>query len=105
MASAPTRVTTDHEEIRRWAEARGGRPAHVKGTGDKNDPGVLRIDFPDDPPDESLEPISWEEWFRKFDERGLAFIYQDRTADGNLSYFNKIVSRESAEEKLHRRAS
>ena len=31
MASSKT--TTDHDEIRRWAEERGGRPAHVKDTG------------------------------------------------------------------------
>ena len=26
-------VTTDHDEIRKWAEARGGRPAAVRSTG------------------------------------------------------------------------
>jgi hypothetical protein len=103
MPSANTRVTTDHEEIRRWAEARGGRPVHVKGTGSKDDPGILRIDFPDDPPDESLEEISWDEWFEKFDERSLAFLYQENTADGKPSYFNKIVSRETAQEMLRTR--
>src|SRR5581483_10832837 len=28
-----TRTTTDHNEIRKWAEDRGARPARVKGTG------------------------------------------------------------------------
>jgi len=28
-----TKITTDHDEIRRWVEARGGKPATVKGTG------------------------------------------------------------------------
>jgi hypothetical protein len=88
-------TTTDHEEIRRWAEARGGRPAHVAETGDGNDPGVLRIDFGD--ADEGLEEISWDEWFRAFDENGLALVYQEQTADGNESRFNKLVSRESVE--------
>ncbi len=27
-----SRSTTDHDEIRQWAEARGGRPAVVKST-------------------------------------------------------------------------
>jgi hypothetical protein len=39
------KVTTDHETIRRWAEARGGRPRSVEGTGKKDDPGLLRFDF------------------------------------------------------------
>ncbi len=28
-------TTKDHEEIRRWAEERGGKPSHVKSTGSK----------------------------------------------------------------------
>ena len=27
-----TKITTNHEEIRKWAEARGGKPATVKRT-------------------------------------------------------------------------
>ena len=91
------RTTTDHEAIRRFAEARGGRPAAVEGTGSGNDPGILRIAFPDRPEadDESLEEISWDEWFRAFDENGLALVYQEQTADGQESRFNKLVDRET----------
>jgi hypothetical protein len=84
-------VTTDHAEIRRWAEKRGGRPARVKGTGGKDDPGLLRIDFRD--PDESLEEISWDEFFEKFEENDLALLYQDKTESGGESRFNKLVDR------------
>jgi hypothetical protein len=35
-------VTTDHEQIRRWAEERRGTPATVKSTMMKDEPGVLR---------------------------------------------------------------
>jgi hypothetical protein len=95
-----TKVTIDHDEIRRWVEARRGVPAHVKGTGgDSDDPGLLRIDFPDGP-EKNLEPISWDEWFKKFDEKQLAFIYEEKTADGKLSYFNKLVSRETVKDQL-----
>ena len=80
--------TTDHEVIRNWVEARDGHPARVRDTGDG---GVLRIDF--DPPDEGLEPISWEEFFDIFDQRGLAFLHQDLTQDGQTSRFNKFVDR------------
>jgi hypothetical protein len=86
------RKTTDHEEIRRWVEARGGRPARVKGAGP--DTGILRIDFPGfGAEDESLEPISWDEWFEKFDREGLAFLYQDELRSGRESRFFKIVKR------------
>lgn len=87
MTSAKT--TTDHETIRRWAEERGGRPARVKGTGGKDDAGMLRLDFGDRDP--QLEEISWEEFFQKFDESDLAFLYQEETASGEESRFSKFV--------------
>src|SRR3954471_7372174 len=88
-----TRTTTDHDEIRRWVEAHGGRPARVKGTGDGDDPGVLRIDFPGGAGEDELEPISWDDWFRKFDEENLAFLYQEQKSGGEDSTFFKLVRR------------
>ncbi len=87
MAEAKT--TTNHDEIRRWDEGRGGKPARVADTGGGDDTGIIRIDFRE--PDEGLEEISWEEWFEAFEENGLAFLYQD---EGD-SRFNKLVSRAS----------
>ena len=96
--SGESHTTTDHDEIRRWAEARGGRPAAVEGTGSGSDPGILRIAFPGAPEsdDEALEDISWEEWFDAFDANELALVYQEQTAEGEESRFNKLVSRERA---------
>ena len=86
MSSSDT--TTDHTEIRAWAEARDGHPAKVD-TGGKG--GILRIDF--GKPEDNLEEISWDEFFQIFDENKLAFLYQDKTADGGQSRFNKFVNR------------
>jgi len=90
---------TDHEEIRRWAEERGGTPACVRGTGDRGDIGMLRLDFPGFSGEQSLQPISWDDWFEKFDERSLALIVQDKTARGQKSNFNKLISREGASKR------
>ena len=30
--TSEAKVTTDHKEIRKWVEERGGHPARVKGT-------------------------------------------------------------------------
>jgi hypothetical protein len=94
MASQ-TKTTTDHEEIRRWVEEHGGRPARVRGTGD-GDPGVLRIDFPGGAGQDELEPISWDEWFQKFDENRLALLYQDEKAGGEDSTFARLVRRDGS---------
>lgn len=88
---------TDHEEIRRWAEARNATPSCVKGTGGDGRSPMIRLDFPGYSGEESLEEIPWDRWFRKFDENDLALLVQDRTSEGERSNFNKLVKRETAE--------
>ncbi|HET6890168.1 MAG TPA: hypothetical protein VFH31_03630, partial [Pyrinomonadaceae bacterium] len=61
--------------------------------------GVLVIDYPGYSGGDTLEPISWEEFFEGFEENNLAFLYQDETSGGKESRFSKLVSRETAEEK------
>jgi hypothetical protein len=92
MASE-TRTTTDHDEIRRWVEDHDGKPARVRGTESGEGDGVLRIDFPGGAGEDQLEPISWDEWFRIFEENNLAFLYQDRKASGEPSTFFRLVRR------------
>jgi hypothetical protein len=103
MDMAQAKVTTDHDEIRKWAEARGGRPAVVRRTHSKDGTGIIRIEFPDAPnaKDDNLEEISWDEFFEKFDESNLALLYQEETASGQRSNFNKLVGRETAEAREH----
>jgi hypothetical protein len=95
-SSASSQTTTDHEQIRQWAEARGGKPSCVRGTGGKGDVGLLRIDFPGFAGEGKLQEVGWDEFFEKFDEQGLALLYQETTAGGEPSNFNKLVSRETA---------
>ena len=87
-------TTTNHKTIKKWAEERDGRPATVRATEEDGHAGILRIDF--GPKEKSLEEIDWDEFFRKFDEAGLAFLYQDRTSDGKTSRFHKFVRRSAA---------
>lgn len=91
-----SRVTTDHDTIRKWADARCGQPSTVEGTANRGEnAGVLRIDFPPSP-NNDLKAITWEEFFEKFEESDLALVYQEHTADGGESRFCRFVSRETA---------
>nr|WP_298719506.1 hypothetical protein [uncultured Steroidobacter sp.] len=92
MASA--KATVDHDTIRQWVEKHGGCPAHVKSTGGKHDPGILRIDFPGFSGQQTLEKISWDEFFESFDANELAFLYQDE------GRFNKLVRRDTVRDQL-----
>jgi hypothetical protein len=94
--SSSSRVITDHDEIRKWAEERGAKPSAVKSTSGEDDVGIIRLDFPGYSGEDSLEEISWEQFFEKFEEAGLALVIQDATSEGERSNFNKLVSRDKA---------
>ena len=100
-----SRTTRDHDEIRRWAEARGAVPAEVKGTERGGEAGIIRFEFPNAPNhnDSKLEKISWEDFFEKFDSNNLELVYQEKTAEGQQSNFNKLVH--PTEEEHSSRAS
>lgn len=89
-----SKKTTDHDEIRAWIEARNGAPATVASTADNDESGILRILFQEQESGKSLEKIPWENFFEKFDEQKLAFLYQDETKDGKTSRFFKFVQRD-----------
>ena len=97
-ADSESKVTTDHDEIKAWVEERGGRPARVKGTEGRAGVGLLRIDYPGFSGEDTLETITWEEFFTTFDDNNLAFLYQEETKDGSESRFSKFVERGTGEE-------
>jgi hypothetical protein len=94
---ALTKTTKDHDEIQRWAESRSAVPAQVASTAGDRNTGILRFEFPGAPnaEDSALEEISWDEFFEKFDQSGLELLYQEETAEGQKSNFNKLVYPES----------
>jgi hypothetical protein len=94
-SSGGAHATTDHGEIRTWAEAHGGRPAAVKSTHKGGDVGIIRIMFPEAPNSEhdALEEISWDEFFQEFEARDLALLYDDD------SLFSKIIGRDTAKKR------
>ena len=96
--TSEAKVTTDHKEIQKWVEDRGGHPARVKGTERGESSGVLRIDYPGYSGEQRLEEISWDEFFKAFEENNLAFLYQEETKDGKQSRFSRLFDRGNAED-------
>lgn len=88
-------TTTDHGEIRTWAEDHGGKPAAVKTTHKDGDVGIIRIMFPDAPntDHDALQEISWDEFFQEFEKRDLALLYEED------SLFSKLIGRDTAEKR------
>lgn len=90
-------AATDHDTIREWAESKGGKPAAVERTREGDDVGIIRIMFPDAERSEheALTEISWDAFFRRFEEAKLALLYEP---DG---MFSKLVGRDTLEKREH----
>lgn len=85
--------THDHHVIQEWVEKRKGVPTRVKGTGKKDDEGLLRIHFPENSNSDNFEEMNWDDFFADFEKNKLDFLYQDKKADGETSTFHKFVER------------
>lgn len=80
-----TLATRNHDVIKHWAEERKATPATIKSN-KPEDARVLRFNFPGYG-GENLQEISWDEWFKPFDERDLVFLFQEHQKAGNQSNF------------------
>jgi hypothetical protein len=70
-------ITTDHDEIRRWAEHN-----HMRPWIDPEGPGRLALD----PEGAFMTLLTWEEFFHQFEEAGLAFVYRRFEGDDGDTY-------------------
>jgi hypothetical protein len=64
-------------------------PPAREETGDADDAGRVGAR------EEELEETDRDDFFGKFDESDLEFLYQERTSDGDVSHFSKFVRRGS----------
>ncbi|RLK13998.1 hypothetical protein DER29_5032 [Micromonospora sp. M71_S20] len=85
-------VTTNHDVIRNWARERGAKPATIAGTEREGRAGVLTFNMPGYRESSRVREITWDEWFRTFDERKLNLIYQEQLRDGRPSNFFRTES-------------
>jgi hypothetical protein len=82
-----TGITIEHAQIIDWTQSRGGHPAI-----NREPAGVATpiISFANEA---NETPASWDEWMSVFDGDKWAFIYQDRTPEGELSRMWKVIPR------------
>jgi hypothetical protein len=81
-----TGITIEHAQIMEWTQSRGGSPVIDKSS--DNVCPVIRFNS-----DGHGTQVSWDEWMSAFERGEWAFIYQDRTADGELSRSWKVIPR------------
>ncbi|WP_199171716.1 hypothetical protein [Pollutimonas nitritireducens] len=85
-------TSIDRKTIEEWVAKFKGKPAAVKKTHGENAIGTLRIMFPVAPNSEhdDLVEISWDEFFKEFEAKKLALLYESD------SMFNKLVDRDTS---------
>ena len=76
--------TTNHSEIRRWAETHDAIPTEVLPHDVDSEPALIRFMLAEQAKDHSdMRLIAWEEFFLKFDSLGLSFVYDDGSTGYN----------------------
>ncbi len=79
--------TTDHAEIRHWAESKDAVPTEILPEHLNHEPTQLRILMPQLAAErKDVRVLTWEEFFTKFDLLGLTFVY-----DNDSSGYNELL--------------
>ena len=94
------KTLTERDDIRQWAEARGGNPMLMDtpdGTGTRT---LLQLTFGQDAintdgnegPDRigGFQLVGWEDWFAALEENKLALRVSDDPAGGNEAEFEFV---------------
>ena len=85
---AAWQVTTDREQIRRWAEKHETVPVRAAETGG-NDLRLLS-----NPDDDRGEQLSWDQFFERFEAESLALRYRETAASGEGQPAYEFVDRD-----------
>ena len=79
--------TTDHAEIRQWAEGKHAVPTEILPEHLNLEPTQLRIMLPQLAAErKDTRVLTWEAFFAKFDLLGLTFVY-----DNDSSGYNELL--------------
>lgn len=96
------KITTKHDEIKKWVEEHGGRPAII-GSLELNINSVgLQLNFHGKQDKEYLGEsvpliyVNWEKFFEIFDKKNLALMYEERKDYFDISMSYRFINRNYA---------
>jgi hypothetical protein len=93
------KVTTKHEEIKSWAEKHKAVPELIDDIDSTGDIIGIRLEFPGHKDDFIMDEtkhrkVTWEDWFERFEEMKLAFVYEENKKD-NPGMAYRFIPREN----------
>lgn len=89
MESMVDKFTSNRDEIRAWIESHNAFPARLKGAGENEYDAKSEYEIAFDRDTDSLEEISWEEFFEFLEDHNLALRYNNE-AEGGLGMFEFV---------------
>ena len=97
-------ATDDYQLIRDWAREHSAEPA----TGEATESGPATVDVKDGgagirfnfPAAARFRPISWDEWFRNFQQHELLFVYERTAPDKTPSGRYRMVPKSRLGEQV-----
>ncbi len=92
------RTTSDHSEIRSWAERLGGRPAIIDHPIARADKIGIRIEFPGETHEvlmSETRPASWDEFFKVFEDQRLLLSYDDDPTGSDPTEWYRFEKRDA----------
>lgn len=99
------KTTTSHVVIRAWVESYQGKPALIVDPNRLDKQVGLRVDFPGKQ-DKALlsrahrnKDVSWDEFFKVFEELELAFDYLEELGETDLVDAYRFIKREALKDK------
>lgn len=101
LSDPNSKVTWNHNEIRKWVEKHGGKPAVFDDPSAGADKLGIRIDFKSRENFKfmhdavEVKEISWKKFFEIFDKRKLAFIYKDKDEPRDITMAYKLIPRKN----------
>lgn len=95
------KVTTDHKEIKQWAEEHNGLPTVFDDPEAGGDRKGIRFDFVGNTdekymPESAVERLTpWDKFFDLFDKKELAFMYRPEDEPEDITMAYKFIPKKS----------
>lgn len=93
------KTIVNHAEIKAWAEKYRGSPEIIDHPNSQGDKVGIRLNFPGSSDEKFFSAdtlprgISWDEFFKIFEEQKLAFMYTDVEKVPDPSYAYRFIKR------------
>lgn len=98
--------TISHDDITQWVDTYKGRPEIINDPTAKGDKTGIRINFSKEMeeeymPENETHEVSWQEFFRIFDDQSLALLYDPDSTSYRFIKRENLLESSDLDKKIH----